>query len=518
MAFCAIWVIDGFRPAGAAITHTVTTTADRDNGSCVVGDCSLREAIKYAASGDVVTFGLSGIFTIGSLGEIEIDKNLTIDGLNTNVMDTQTMISGGAAYRLFKITSGNVHIKEVFLTQGYTETYSADDPGGACILNTGGALTLYTVRITNSQASYKSAGAIYSRGDLTMDNCYITGNSNQGSYSGGAVAAVGVSEDQATVNITDTYFGYNTCQGNGGALSLIQANAQIARCTFEQNNGQGSTTTGGGGAVLVNQATADISDTTFDSNQTLYNGGAVCVISTSTATVTGSTFTGNQCRYHGGGLYQYNGSLHITNCTFAGNQSWRHGGGIWAFTPAGSPTRIDFTTITDNTADSDCGAGGTCDDGNGGGLYLEGTYYALKGVLLAGNHDSTTSGTVQPDCGRTSGSFQTAGGNLVGVNTGCDSSFPTGSPNVNEDYAGTAVLPLAAGLDALADNGGLTQTCALSPGSLALNHGPTDSHDLLGALVTTDQRGLGRKRGSRVDIGAYEVAAGGGSLLGLLLE
>ena len=63
-------------------------------------------------------------------------------------------------------------------------------------------------------------------------------------------------------------------------------------------------------------------------------------------------------------------------------------------------------------------------------------------------------------------------------------------------------------LGTLADNGGPTQTCALLPGSLAIDAGSNvlavDAQD---NLLTTDQRGPGfhgLQRGT-VDIGAFEV-------------
>ena len=61
---------------------------------------------------------------------------------------------------------------------------------------------------------------------------------------------------------------------------------------------------------------------------------------------------------------------------------------------------------------------------------------------------------------------------------------------------GTLTDPL---LGPLADNGGPTQTRALSPGSPAI--------DLFACIPTVDQRGVARPTGSKCDAGAYEFAA-----------
>ena len=59
-------------------------------------------------------------------------------------------------------------------------------------------------------------------------------------------------------------------------------------------------------------------------------------------------------------------------------------------------------------------------------------------------------------------------------------------------------------------NGGLTLNLALLPGSPAIDAGNTGGcRDLLGALISTDQRGFGRPvnggvNGLRCDIGAFE--------------
>ena len=84
----------------------------------------------------------------------------------------------------------------------------------------------------------------------------------------------------------------------------------------------------------------------------------------------------------------------------------------------------------------------------------------------------------------------------------------TGITNgTNGNQIGTATTPLLADLEALQNNGGLTQTLMPLPGSPVINKG------INAALLTTDpitgnnltdQRGLARSLGAAVDVGAVE--------------
>src|SRR5207244_2459322 len=76
----------------------------------------------------------------------------------------------------------------------------------------------------------------------------------------------------------------------------------------------------------------------------------------------------------------------------------------------------------------------------------------------------------------------------------------------NGDLVGTPGAPLDPKLGPLGNNGGPTWTMALLPGSPAIDAG---DDALLSAPfnLATDQRGLPRKSGAHVDIGAFEFQA-----------
>ena len=110
------WLFWGPVDSVRAGSWTVTKTADTNDGTCD-GDCSLREAIVAAGSGDTINFdyGLSGAtITLGST--ITIDKSLTING---GSLGGHIKISGDNSVRIFSINSGlTVELIDIDLIDG----------------------------------------------------------------------------------------------------------------------------------------------------------------------------------------------------------------------------------------------------------------------------------------------------------------------------------------------------------------------------------------------------------------
>lgn len=154
--------------------------------------------------------------------------------------------------------------------------------------------------------------------------------------------------------------------------------------------------------------------------------------------------------------------------------------------------------------------GGISNNSIGGGIYNSSSIgVALRNTIVAGNFDTPNnagSGTKNPDI---RGTVQGNGYNLIGNLTGASGTVGTGSDIV-------LASGQTAGLGALANNGGVTQTHALLSGSRAINAGLTplisqDLGDIDGdgnttEIVPFDQRGgnFTRVNGSSVDIGAFE--------------
>ena len=198
----------------------------------------------------------------------------------------------------------------------------------------------------------------------------------------------------------------------------------------------------------------------------------------STLAVIDTTVAGNiapGAMGEGGGINAETGAvLNVTNSTISGNTATADGGGIRVVGLNQPTVNVLSSTITANTA------------ANGGGTFPEaGNTVNLKGSILAGN-----TGTVSaPDCG---GVLTSQGHNLIGNPAGCTIS----------NQQPTDIVGPNPGLGPLADNGGPTQTHALTPGSLAIDAGPPDA-------PPTDQRGVPRS----TDIGAYEYAICAGAVV-----
>jgi hypothetical protein len=151
-------------------------------------------------------------------------------------------------------------------------------------------------------------------------------------------------------------------------------------------------------------------------------------------------------------------------------------------------------TITSNQAST------TNPGGVGGGVYNGiGASFNFRNSILFDNHHMQGDFIFPDDC---AGTLTTWHDNLVGALDGCNL-----TPDQDFDYIG--VDPL---LGALADNGGLTLTHALLPGSPTIDKGNDDGCvDHLDILLNTDQRGHirhwdGDRDGiSRCDIGAFET-------------
>ncbi len=115
----------------------------------------------------------------------------------------------------------------------------------------------------------------------------------------------------------------------------------------------------------------------------------------------------------------------------------------------------------------------------------------MRNSLVAGN-ESPAGPDIQ-------GSLASQGYNLI-QNTQ-DTMF---APNQAHGTDLLEVAPSALGIDpVLRDNNGSTQTHALLPGSVAIDHIPLS--DCRIKNITTDQRGVRRPQGVACDIGAYEL-------------
>ncbi|MEN3334441.1 MAG: hypothetical protein V7641_3806 [Blastocatellia bacterium] len=237
---------------------------------------------------------------------------------------------------------------------------------------------------------------------------------------------------------------------NNGTLTLIN---MVLSGNSAINNGGGISNDGG---------TLTIFNSTLSGNSTSNVGGGVS--NDGTLTLTNSTLSGNSTTSGGGLFNAENRAATIINSTLSGNSAGT-GGGIYNV----GTVNVSFTTMSGNSA-----------AGSGGGIYNVGMAINIKNSIVA---NSPSGG----DC------FNTGIFNATGVNFNTNGTCP----------GFTQVTPAQLNLGPLQDNGGLTQTHALLPGSVAID-AALDCTDLSGNTVSTDQRGVGRPQGKACDVGAYE--------------
>ena len=348
-----------------------------------------------------------------------------------------------------------------------TITLSTALPGIGKNLNiTGPGPSSLTIDGNNSvQVLFITNGATVSISGLTVAN----GNDANGG---------GIQNEAATLHLSQVVV--TGCSGTqGGGIDNVGGTLTLDQSTVSHN----TASSGGGGIFNVSPsdgpvATATITNSTISNNS--YSGSAEAggIENLATMTIRGSTISSNSANVGGGGIDNY-GTLTIVNSTFAGNTGDR-GGAIFnvASGPAPGILKVSNSTFSGNQAAT-----------SGDTIYSAGAL-TLKGTILAN--------PVAANCA-VSGTLSSSGYNLSDDNS-C-SGFLNQTGDLNVTPAG-----LSGGL---ANNGGPTQTIALSNTSAAVNAIPASScSDIDGNALSTDQRGTTRPQSSGCEIGAYELFQG----------
>ncbi len=259
----------------------------------------------------------------------------------------------------------------------------------------------------------------------------------------------------------------------------------IANLTVRNGNAPGEA---GGG--IRNRGTLSLSNVTLAANSSGINGGGL--LNLGTLTLTNTTVSGNTANADGGGIYNGGGStLTITASTLSGNSAnsaGRNGGGL--FNASGALATLTNVTVSGDSANN-----------GGGGVFNSGGTATLTNVTL-GDNGATLGGGIFNAAGTATLTNTlvagSAGGNCGGVITSGGNNLDDGSTcafGAAGDISNRNPL-----LGVLANNGGATQTRALSAGSPAIDAGRN------AACPATDQRGVARPfpAGGICDIGAFE--------------
>jgi len=217
-------------------TLTVTKTGDTSDGICDV-DCSLREAIAAAVSGDSITVP-AGTYTLTLGSQLTIDKSLTLNGAGSGDTIVQAATERAVAnFSVFNITASgdNVAISGVTIQHG-NPIGSCPTDGGGGVYNRG-SLTLTNSTVSRS-AAYCAGGIYNNRGTVTLVNSAVNGNI-------ATKDAGGIYNRLGTVTIVNSTVSGNSNSGiyNIGSLTLTSS-------TVSRN-------TGGGGIYNADTLTPD---------------------------------------------------------------------------------------------------------------------------------------------------------------------------------------------------------------------------------------------------------------------
>jgi predicted outer membrane repeat protein len=325
-----------------------------------------------------------------------------------------------------------------------------NDVGGGAIY-AGGLTEAILSGCTFSNNSGSIGGGVLSRStnlsvvDSVFFNNSATTWADSGQYGNGGGLYIDRMWLDAPIDfvICGSIFEGNHAQVHGSALfsyNLEGNGAAIDRCSFRGNDMAGSP---GGGTGSV------------------YHEGVPLVL-------INSTFSDNATGAHAGGLFLGGGSnADISNCTFDNNRTPGNAGAVWA---GNGDVQLSNVTLANNDADY----GPAIFKGQSGAV-------TLTNVIMFNNTTANEFSAVA--CHE---SFADGGGNIQ---------WPQTKNNGNADTPCTDSIVFAdPQLEALADNGGPTETMALPAGSPAIDLGQGCSE--------LDQRG--QPRAGACDAGAYE--------------
>jgi hypothetical protein len=260
---------------------------------------------------------------------------------------------------------------------------------------------------------------------LTLVNITLT---NGNSPDGAGINIVG----NNTLTLMNSAITSSVATGGGncgaGIYNIDDGNINIINSTIADNTCTGIGADGGG-IFKGGGGSLTVSNSTFYNNSVTDNGGGIRILMTSgTATITNSTFVNNVAGSKGGGIQVNDGTVTVEFSTFSGN------------------------------------AANTLDPSAGGAIQADGGTVSVLRSILANS-------TAGQDCDELSPGMVNLTNSLVEDNSDC---------------GGTITSSADPGLGALSDNGGPTQTLAITESS------PAFDAALTCASTTTDQRGVAR--------------------------
>ncbi|MCB1866931.1 MAG: hypothetical protein KDG50_16060 [Chromatiales bacterium] len=439
-------------------------------------------------SGGAIYNGVGGAFTVSAstfmtntvttaLNSFNGGGAIDNAGSNSQLVVVNGMFTGNSAANGGAIN--NFNASDAFIVDSSFTGNMATDGGAILNHGSGATVNLFSSSITGNNAT-RGAGVSNGRngGQTGIANVFDSIISmNTATNDGGGIFSLG------NLSVTNSRITENNGADGGGIFvaSLQNQTVMISSSTVSGNFGSQS----GGGLYFTENPGASknfltISDSTFDDNEADEGGGLFAEVVD--VSITGSTFSNNRATNvgvgGGGGIhlrsFTVTGAiLQMSNTTVSGNSATQDGGGVYINGSALTAT-IASSTIANNTANSAAGGDGI---------------HSLAAIAAVTVQDSIVAYNSSRNCLDAMLFGVTDGGNNISSDATCGFADTGGG-------VGDSVDPL---LNALANNGGYTQTRALQAGSVAVNNGS-------GACPAQDQRGAARV--ANCDIGAYEAGSG----------
>lgn len=467
-------------PPAASNWYVSASGSDTNPGTAAAPFASVSNAVAHLSpvANDTIVVGVGTFACV----DVAITVSATLQGAGKTVTILQadpTPYNRAINHRILSI-SANAAVRDLTLQNGnVTGTASA-------VFCDGKNLTLANCRIRqnqtfNSGSGENSGGTVYGGGgsqtppigSLTLTGCDVQDNLTWGSLMQTSLPGAGAVLARNTTSVSNCVFTGNSAPSGGGIWTEGYAPVLIVDSTFMSNT------------------------TTMTQNDSGRGGGGVHL---NYGSMERCTVAYNVASNVGAGVWIGPGSR-LVQCTIYSNVAFGTtngagaGAGVYDWATPGNTNAIYNCTIAANIA-LDSGSQGPANAG-GGGIYLRYGTLQLIDSIVAGNTSAVGGQDIQVNYLNVLDDHS-----LVGINN-ASTGITTGAPNANQSYVGDTNAAVVALLGPLASNGGRTLTCALLPGSLAINHGVNP----LG--LPTDQRGPGyvRQTGVAVDIGAFEYGS-----------
>lgn len=314
--------------------------------------------------------GLGGVFYIGNLASLYVDKAENIDSTFINNDANMGGVIYGTYYQVIDIKNSSFSENDALADTKLDES----GLGGVIYLLKG--QNDATVNVLNSSFGFNTAssgGAIYLKETTVTINTSTFNSNSSSTNSGGAIALL-----NSNLNVIgDSIFTSNTAKTYGGA---IHGNESVITINNGHTSFDGNTATGNtGGAIYITKGTNSLfSGAEFINNSAGSYGGALYIHNSTNVVIENCTIgklnNGNTAKTGGGAIYISTNARVIIRTSDISYNTSKNGGAIYLNN--GKELSIYGSNISNNSATA----------GNGGAIYMSNT----GGATLSINKDETS--------------------------------------------------------------------------------------------------------------------------------